>query len=151
VQLSGCPQGDEKMESFSHSYGESTYHLWWITKYRYNMFRKRWHKYLCRDVLQRVAERHRIIVHCLAIGDDHVHVVATIPPILSVSKALQLLKGASAFVLFRAIPNFRLRYPRGHLWGIGGKFRSVGDVDTQTVMEYVNRQNQMNLTQFMAR
>jgi len=137
------------MDSFSHSYGESTYHLWWITKYRYKILRKRWHKYLCRDILQQVAKRHKITIHCLAIGDDHVHMVATIPPTMSVSKAFQLLKGASSYALFKAIPNLRLRYPRGHLWGIGGKFRSVGDVDTNTVIEYVNRQNQLSLTSFI--
>ena len=137
------------MDSFSHSYGESTYHLWWITKCRYKILRKRWHKYLCRDILQQVAKRHKITIHCLAIGDDHVHMVATIPPTMSVSKAFQLLKGASSYALFKAIPNLRLRYPRGHLWGIGGKFRSVGDVDTNTVIEYVNRQNQLSLTSFI--
>ena len=137
------------MDSFSHSYGESTYHLWWITKYRYKILRKRWHKYLCRDILQQVAKRHKITIHCLAIGDDHVHMVATIPPTMSVSKAFQLLKGASSYALFKAIHNLRLRYPRGHLWGIGGKFRSVGDVDTNTVIEYVNRQNQLSLTSFI--
>ena len=137
------------MDSFSHSYGESTYHLWWITKCRYKILRKRWHKYLCRDILQQVAKKHNITIHCLAIGDDHVHMVATIPPTMSVSKAFQLLKGASSYALFKAIPNLRLRYPRGHLWGIGGKFRSVGDVDTNTVIEYVNRQNQLSLTSFI--
>jgi len=137
------------MDSFSHSYGESTYHLWWITKCRYKILRKRWHKYLCRDILQQVAKRHNITIHCLAIGDDHIHIVATIPPTMSVSKAFQLLKGASSYALFKAIPNLRLRYPRGHLWGIGGKFRSVGDVDTNTVIEYVNRQNQLSLTSFI--
>ena len=136
------------MNSFSHSYGESTYHIWWITKCRYKLFRNRWHKYLCRDILQQVAKRHKITIHCLAVADDHVHMVATIPPTMSVSKAFQLFKGASSWALFKAVPNFRLRYQRGHLWGIGGKFRSVGDVDTKTVIEYVNRQNQMYLTDF---
>jgi putative transposase len=137
------------MDSFSHSYGESTYHLIWITKCRYKIFRKHWHKYLCRDVLMRIAERHRFTVHSLAIGDDHVHMVASIPPSVSVCKAFQLMKGASSFVLFKAIPNLRLRYQRGHLWGRGGKFRSVGDVNKETVIDYVERQNQMALTDFL--
>lgn len=149
MQLTGYPRKVNRMNSFSHSYGESTYHLWWITKYRYKMFRKRGHKYLCRDVLQQVAKRHNIKVLTLAVGDDHIHIVASIPPTLSVSKAFQLLKGASSYALFQAIQNFRLRYPRGHLWGIGGKFRSVGDVDTKTVIEYVERQNQAQLTDFI--
>jgi len=136
------------MNSFSHSYGESTYHLWWITKCRYKLFRNRWHKYLCRDILTQAAKRHNVTIRCLAVGDDHIHIVATMHPTMSVSKAFQVLKGASSWALFRAVPNFRLRYQRGSLWGRGGKFRSVGDVDTQTVIDYVNRQNQMYLTDF---
>jgi len=136
------------MHNFSHIFGESTYHLWWITKYRYKTLRKRGPKYLCRDVLLQIAGRHSIKVKSLAVGDDHVHLVATIPPSMSVSKALQLMKGASAHTLFKAIPNLRNRYPRGHFWGIGGKFRSVSDVDVHTVMNYVDRQNQTNLMEF---
>ncbi len=136
------------MNNFSHSFGESTYHLWWITKYRYKTLSKRGHKYLCRDVLAQVARRHSISVKSLAVGDDHVHLVATIPPTMSVSRALQLLKGASAHTLFKSIPNLRLRYPRGHFWGTGGKFRSVGEVDVRTVVDYVDRQNQLSLTDF---
>ena len=137
------------MHSFSHSYGESTYHLWWITKYRYKILGRREHKYLCLDVLMQAARRHGITTISLAIGDDHVHMVVTIPPSMSVSKAFQLLKGASSYAMFRIIPNFRKRYPRGHLWAIGGGFRSIGDVDSQTVVDYVDRHNQLNLGQFI--
>ena len=137
------------MQSFSHSFGDSTYHLWWITKCRYKLFRDRGHKYLCRDVLTGIAKRHSMEIISLAIGDDHIHIVVRLPPILSVCKAFQLLKGASSYVLFKAIPGFRLRYPRGHLWAIGGGFRSVGDVEKQVVVDYVDRHNQLALTSFI--
>jgi putative transposase len=114
------------------------------------MFRKGEHKYLCRDVLMQVAERHSIDVHSLAVGDDHVHIIATIPPTMSVSRAFHLLKGASSHTLFGAIPQFRLRYPRGHFWGGSGTFRSVGDVDYQTLESYVQRQNQLALSDFIS-
>ena len=87
------------MDSFSHKYGESTFHFVFITKCRYN-------------------------------------------------KAFQLLKGASSYALFRVIPNFRKRCPRG-FWGRNGTFRSVGDVDTNTVVDYVERQNQLPLNHFI--
>jgi len=96
-----------------------------------------------------VAQRHSIDVHSLAVGDDHVHIIATIPPTMSVSRAFQLLKGASSHTLFGAIPNFRLRYPRGHFWGGSGTFRSIGEVDVQTVESYVERQNQLSLSDFI--
>lgn len=68
---------------------------------------------------------------------------------MSVSKAFQLLKGASSHILFGAIPNFRPRYPRGHFWG-GGTFRSIGEVDVQNVESYIERQNQLALSDFIS-
>ena len=137
------------MDSFSHKYGESTFHFVLITKCRYKIFRNRWHKYLCRDVLMQVAKRHQINIISLAIDDDHVHMVASLKPTMSPSKAFQLLKGASSYVIFRAVPNLRKRCPRG-LWGRNGTFRSVGDVITDTVIEYVESHNQKALTDFLS-
>lgn len=71
--------------------------------------------------------------------------VASLPPSMSVSKAFQLLKGASSYVMFRAFPNFRKRYPRGSFWGQGGKFRSVGDVHVSEAINYVNAKSQTTL------
>ncbi len=136
------------MDSFSHKYGESTFHFVFITKCRYKLFRKRWHKYLCRDILQQLAKRQKIKVISLAIGDDHIYMIASLHPTMAPSKAFQLLKGASSYALFRVIPNFRKRCPRG-FWGRNGTFRSVGDVDTNTVVDYVERQNQLPLNHFI--
>jgi len=74
------------MQAFSHSFGDSTYHLWWITKCRYKILRSRGHKYLCRDVLMQIAKRHGFTVQTLSIGNDHVHIVAAIPPTISLAR-----------------------------------------------------------------
>jgi putative transposase len=89
-------------------------------------------------------------VLALAISDDHIHIVVSIHPTMSPSKAFQLLKGASSFALFRIIPNFRKRYPRNEFWGRSGTFRSVSDVDTQTVVGYAKRHDQLQLTDFIS-
>ena len=138
------------MDSYSHKVGESTFHFVFITKCRYKMFRKRWHKYVCRDVLNQVAKRHHMKVLSLGIGDDHVHMVTSLHPTMSPSKAFQILKGASSFALFRVIPNFRKRYQRGEFWGRNGSFRSVSDVDVQTVVEYSESHNQAQITEFIS-
>jgi putative transposase len=70
---------------------------------------------------------------------------------MSISKAFQLLKGASSYELFRREPKFKLRYPRGNFWSRGKFFRSVGDVDLDTTRKYVQRQeevHQAKLSQF---
>ena len=135
-----------KLVSGSHSVGQNMYHLEWCPKYRYNMFKKLENKNLCEQILREVAERHKINITELSVMPDHIHMVASIPSTMSISKAFHLLKGASAHALFKEKPNFRKRYPRGHLWSPGKFYRSVGDADLETVVRYVQDQRLMQTT-----
>ena len=126
--------------SGSHSIGQNLYHLEWCPKYRYNMFMKEENKKLCEDVLHTVAKRHKIEITELCVMPDHIHTVVGLPPTMSVSKALQLLKGASSRELFKRRPHFKCRYPKGHFWSPGKFYRSVGDADAETVIQYVRDQ-----------
>ena len=145
------PGGDSMIFSGSHHVGQALYHLEWCPKYRYKMFRKDKNKKLCEEILKEVAERHKIELIELSVMPDHVHLIVSIPPTMSLSKAFQLLKGASSYELFRREPKFRLRYPKGHFWSTGKFYRSVGDVDLETTRSYVQRQeeiHQSTLSQF---
>jgi len=122
------------------------YHLEWCPKYRYNMLRKQENKNLCEDILEEVAKRHKIKIEELSVMPDHIHTLVGIPPTMSVSKALHLLKGASAHELFKRKPNFRKRYPGGHFWSPGKFYRSVGDADLETVTKYVQDQRLVQTT-----
>ena len=104
------------------------------------MFKRERNKKLCEDVLHEVAKRHHIEIVELSVMPDHIHTVVGIPPTMSVSKALQLLKGASARELFKRRTYFRRRYPKGHFWSSGKFYRSVGDADAETVLQYVRDQ-----------
>ena len=126
--------------SGSHSVGQNLYHLEWCPKYRYNMFKREENKKLCEKVLHEVAKRHKIEITELSVMPDHIHTLVGIPSTMSVSKALQLLKGASSREIFKRKPHFRCRYPKGHLWSPGKFYRSVGDADAETVLQYVRDQ-----------
>ena len=126
--------------SGSHSIGQNLYHLEWCPKYRHNMFKREENKKLCEEVLHEVAKRHNIIITELSVMSDHIHTVVGIPPTMSVSKALQLLKGASSRELFKRKPHLRCRYHKGHFWSPGKFYRSVGDADMDTVLQYVRNQ-----------
>jgi len=104
------------------------------------MFKREENKKLCEEILREIAKRHKIKITELSVMPDHIHTVVGIPPTMSVSKALQLLKGTSSRELFRRKPNFRLRYPKGHLWSPGKFYRSVGDTDAETAIQYVRDQ-----------
>ena len=123
--------------SSSHSVGQNIYHLEWCPKYRYHMMRQEQIQKLIEDVLRDVAQRHHITVIELSVMPDHIHMVAALPATMSVSSALHLLKGASSHEIFKQIPAFRRRYPRGAFWSPGKFFRTVGDADADTVINYV--------------
>ena len=123
--------------SGSHSVGQNLYHLEWCPKYRYSMFRREENKKLCEEILYDIANRHNIKIIELSVMPDHVHAVVEIPSTMSISQAFHLLKGASSHELFKRKPNFRRRYSKGHFWSPGKFYRTVGDADAETVINYV--------------
>jgi putative transposase len=133
--------------SNSHSIGNNIHHLEWCTKYRYKMFRNEKFREYCKDILHMVARRHGIEILELAVMEDHVHCIVQLPPEMSQSRAVQLLKGASSYELFRLVPNYRLRYPHGNFWSKGNFKDTVGRITIETAQKYV-RDQQMQLDHF---
>ena len=125
------------LTSGSHSIGQNLYHLEWCPKYRYNMFRQEENKKLCEDILHDIAKRHHIEITELSVMPDHIHAVVALPTTMSISQAFHLLKGASSRELFKRKPNFRRCYSKGHFWSPGKFYRTVGDADVETVINYV--------------
>ncbi len=126
--------------------GQNKHHIYWCTKYRYNMIRKEKYKSLLEAILRDIAREKGIGIISMTVRPQHVHIVADLPFSMSQSKALQLFKGGSSYRLFRANEHFRLRYPKGHFWSPAKFARSVSDVDLQTVVDYVERHNQNQAT-----
>ena len=138
------------LHSHSHAVGQSAWHFEWCTKYRYKMFRQDKYKSMAENALREAARRHGIELRELAVAPDHCHAAAELPPTMSPSQAMGLLKGCSAHKIFREEPKFRLRYPRGHLWSPGKFYRSAGDADLETIDDYVrgHDEKQATLVQF---
>ena len=140
-----------ELKYFSHKVGVNVHHLEWCTKYRYEMFKQDKYKNLCKEILEETAERHRIIIRELFVMPEHIHTSIEVPPSMSQSKALQLLKGNLSYQLFRKQSKFRLRYPRGHFFSPGAFASSVGYNTVEVVDSYVRNQediHQMKLGAF---
>ena len=131
----------------SHSTGNNIHHLQWCTKYRFNMFRNQKFAEYCKDILHMIANRNGMTILELAVMPDHIHTIVQLPPEISQSKAMQLLKGASSYELFRTVPNFRLRYPKGSFWSKGNFKDSVGRITAEAAKRYV-REQQLSLNYF---
>lgn len=127
--------------SSAHVKAQVVHHLEWCPKYRYRMFQKERVIKACEASIRKSAQRHGMSVLELSVMPDHVHAVVQTRPSVSASRALMLLKGSSAYDLFREFPQLRLRYPKGHFWSRGSFVRSTGDSSLSTVRRYVREQN----------
>ena len=81
-----------------------------------------------------------MVVHAGSINRDHVHMFLSIPPSLSVSRAVQYLKGRSSHKLLAEFASLRKRYWGQHLWARGNWVTSSGNVTDEVWMEYINAQ-----------
>lgn len=126
--------------SGAHIKYELVYHVQWCTKYRYKIFADD----VCRcdyeNVLRTVASWHGIQIIAFAVMPDHIHAIISVPPI-SIPEIFQFLKGGTSFQFFRIHPEFRLRYPHGHLFSPGKFCRTVGPVDLDKEINYVENQS----------
>lgn len=126
-------------KSSSHSVWDLKYHLVWITKYRYPVLvgdvglR-------ARELLREIARSLEMTIHAGAINRDHVHLLISIPPNVSVSRAVQFLKGKSSHRLLREFASLRKRYWGQHLWGRGYWVASSGNVTDEVWMKYIAEQ-----------
>ena len=123
---------------YQHSVGQNAFHLVWKPKYAKDPFKFSVVREHCEQFLREIAETHKIEVFELQVQPDHVHMFAGLPPTMSVSKALQLLKGGSAYKLFRQHPWLRRHFRKGHFWSPGKFFRSVGNVTADVIQAYIN-------------
>ena len=82
----------------------------------------------CRELLRETAAAHDMVIHAGSINRDHVHMLISIPPRLSVSRAVQYLKGRSSHKLLSEFGILRKRYWGQHLWGRGYRVASSGNV-----------------------
>ncbi len=140
-----------ELKHFSHKVGVNVHHFEWCTKYRYRMFKQDKYQELCTILLHEIAVRHNIIIRELFVMPEHIHMSVEIPPAMSQSRALQLLKGSLSYQLFRANEHFRLRYPKGHFFSPGGLANSTGYNTVDVVDNYVRTQadvHQRLLTSF---
>ena len=82
----GVDWGMESYKRGSHTVWDCKYHLVWVTKYRYAVLGGDVGQ-RCRELLRETARAHEMIVHAGSINRDHVHLLLSISPSLSVSRA----------------------------------------------------------------
>jgi len=118
------------------TYWRLHYHLIWSTQDRQPTLTAEREK-MFYGVLYRKAEELGLKIHAAGNVNDHVHVVASIPPKLSVAECVRQIKGASAYAINR-MPGSDGQFK----WQAGYGALSIGERSLETVMAYVAKQKE---------
>jgi putative transposase len=90
--------------------------------------------------IRTICEWKEVVVEEMNIQPDHVHIVVSIPPKVSVSDFMGILKGKTAIKLFKSYPNLKKKpYWGNHFWARGYFVNTVG-LDEEMIRRYVKYQ-----------
>ena len=78
----------------------------------------------------------------MSVQQDHIHLVVSIPPKVSISEMMGILKGKLAIKLFKSYPKMKQKpYWGNHFWARGYFVSTVG-IDEDVIKRYVKYQEE---------
>lgn len=120
----------------SHSVFRLHVHLVWCTKYRKAV--------LVGDVAQRMRDLTRQVCADMGVevvsgvvSKDHVHVLVSMPPQISVSRLVQKMKGKTSYKLQREFAVLRKEYWGQRMWARGYFACTTGNVSDEMIAGYI--------------
>lgn len=128
-----------KYKKLSHVVYKCDYHIVWVPKYRFRILTGAV-KDLVENDIRLLCEWKGSMVEELNVQEDHIHLVVSIPPKISVSQLLGVLKGKLAIKLFKSYPALKKKpYWGNHFWARGYFVSTVG-LDEDLIKRYVKYQ-----------
>ena len=132
----------ENYRKTSHSVYDIKYHIVWITKYRkpilYGDIGVR-----LRELIRQICTSVDVQILKGHISRDHVHIMVSVPPHISVSKLVQSVKGRTSRKLLEEYRSLKKAFWGQHLWARGYFAATSGNVTDEVIMKYIEEQNKM--------
>ena len=129
--------------SLSHSKWRCQYHIVFAPKYRrqniYGQIRVDIGK-----ILRKLCEANGVEIIEAELCPDHIHMLVSIPPSISVSAFVGYLKGKSALMIFDKHANLKYRYGNRHFWCRGYYVDTVGR-NKKAIENYIRNQLQEDI------
>ena len=129
---------DKDISSLEHTRWRCQYHVVFAPKYR----RLAIYGELKQDIgyiLRKLCERRGIEIIEAEACPDHIHMLISIPPKMSVSYVMGYLKGKSSLMIFDRHANLKYKYGNRHFWARGYYVDTVGR-NKKAIQEYIQNQ-----------
>ena len=127
-----------EIKSTAHSKYRCQYHIVFAPKYR----RKVIYKELRADIgqiIRKLCEEKKVEIIEAQACPDHIHMLVSIPPYLSVAQFVGFLKSKSALMIFDRHANLKYKYGRRNFWARGYFVDTVGR-NEKVIKEYIKNQ-----------
>ena len=95
-------------------------------------------------ILRKLCEQKGVEIHEAEMCKDHVHMLVSIPPKLSVAQFMGYLKGKSSLMIFDRHANLKYKYGNRHFWCRGYYVDTVGR-NKKVIEEYIRNQLQEDI------
>ena len=126
------------VQSLSHSMWNCKYHIVFAPKFRR---RDIYGKLKCDigQILRKLCEQKKVDILEAEACPDHIHMLLSIPPNLSVAQFMGYLKGKSSLMIFDRHANLKYKYGNRHFWCRGYYVDTVGR-NKKAIEEYIKNQ-----------
>ncbi len=121
----------------SHTIFRLHIHLVWCVKYRKKVLKKDIGLRL-RELARQICSDIGVEILSGAVSKDHVHMLVSIPPQVSVSRLVQKVKGKTSYKLQREFASLRKEYWGQRMWARGYFACSTGNVTDDMIKTYID-------------
>ena len=122
----------------SHSSFRCQYHIVFAPKYR----RKAIYGALKKDIgeiLRKLCAQKDVVIMEAEACPDHIHMLVSIPPHISIAQFMGFLKGKSSLMIFERHANLKYKYGSRNFWCRGYYVDTVGK-NKKIISEYIRNQ-----------
>ena len=129
-----------EIKHLAHSTYRCQYHIVFAPKYR----RKVIYGQLRADIgqiLRKLCEQKKVEILEANAMPDHIHMLVSIPPYISIAQFMGYIKGKSTLMIFDRHANLKYKYGSRHFWCRGYYVDTVGR-NEKAIREYIKNQTE---------
>ncbi len=133
----------KKENALAHTKWMCKYHIVFTPKYRRKMIYNQYREDV-REIIKQLCSYKGVEILGGNVMSDHVHILVSIPPKMSVSSFMGYLKGKSVLMMFDRHANLKYKFGNRHFWSEGYYVSTVG-LNEAVIKKYIQDQEKYDI------
>ena len=133
----------KKENALAHTKWMCKYHIVFTPKYRRKMIYNQYREDV-REIIKQLCSYKGVEILGGNVMSDHVHILVSIPPKMSVSSFMGYLKGKSALMMFDRHANLKYKFGNRYFWSEGYYVSTVG-LNEAVIKKYIQDQEKYDI------